>query len=81
MAIGDLLVPFAEVALFLEHTQAIVDKVYVLRQHALASENWNLRRRLEDRHSLANIAGSDPRMVRIFERVSDWWISMLAPPG
>jgi DNA-binding NtrC family response regulator len=40
-----------------------------VRHHTLMAENWNLRRKLEDRHSLANIAGSDARMVKIFDLV------------
>jgi DNA-binding NtrC family response regulator len=40
-----------------------------VRQHTLMAENWNLKRRLEDRHALSSIAGTDLRMVKIFDLV------------
>ena len=40
-----------------------------LRERALRSENVALRNRLDRKHNLANIAGSDPRMRKVFELV------------
>ncbi len=40
-----------------------------LRQHALASENITLRRRLETRDGLDGIIGLDPRMQRVYQLV------------
>jgi DNA-binding NtrC family response regulator len=40
-----------------------------LRQRALLAENQNLRQRLDKKLNLANIVGSDPRMVKTYELV------------
>lgn len=40
-----------------------------LRERALRSENVALRDRLQRKHNLTNIAGSDPRMQKVFELV------------
>ena len=40
-----------------------------LRQHALASENQTLRRRLDKTYSLGSIVGHDLRMSKVFELV------------
>lgn len=40
-----------------------------LRQHALASENITLRKRLEARDGLDGIIGHDPRMQRVYQLV------------
>lgn len=61
-AVDYLTKPAAEAELMLSLERAV-------RHHALMAENYNLKRRLEDKHSLANIAGSDTRMVKIFDLV------------
>ena len=38
MTVCDLLVALTEVALFVEHTQAIVDEIDILRQHPLTEQ-------------------------------------------
>jgi len=40
-----------------------------LRQRALLAENQNLRHRLHGRLGLENIAGSDPRMLKIYDLI------------
>ena len=40
-----------------------------LRQRAILAENMSLRRRLDGRHNLDNIAGSDPRMLKIYDLI------------
>ena len=40
-----------------------------MQQHALMSENVNLRQQLDQKYALDNVLGSDPRMGRIFELV------------
>ncbi len=40
-----------------------------IRHHAIISENLSLRRRLDDRYSLSTIAGTDGRMMKIFDLV------------
>ena len=38
-----------------------------ISQHALVSENISLKRQLDERYSLDNIVGADPRMHRIYD--------------
>ena len=45
VAVGDLLVALAEVALFLQHAQPIVNEVYVLWQHALTKQRGTIKER------------------------------------
>jgi DNA-binding NtrC family response regulator len=40
-----------------------------LKQQALLAENQALRRRLDDRHAMEGILGSDPRMLKVFDLV------------
>jgi DNA-binding NtrC family response regulator len=61
-AVDYLTKPAAEGELSLSLQRAV-------RHHTLIAENFNLKRRLESRHSLAAIAGNDARMSIVFDVV------------
>jgi DNA-binding NtrC family response regulator len=61
-AVDYLTKPAAEGELSLSLQRAV-------RHHTLIAENFNLKRRLESRHSLAAVAGTDARMAKVFDVV------------
>jgi DNA-binding NtrC family response regulator len=50
-----------------EELRASLDRA--MRERALRTENAAMRERIERKHDLANVAGDDPRMHKVFEMV------------